>query len=67
MSFKKVSVLCLKEKATQHWFSYFKIAREYLNSCMTNPLDNILTILVYDYSNKGSSLVVYIFHKGIIP
>jgi len=25
----KVSVLNLKEKATQHWFSYFQIARKY--------------------------------------
>jgi len=32
---------------------------------MTNPLNIILTILVYDYSNIGSTLVVYIFHKGI--
>ena len=31
---------------------------------MTNPLNIILTILVYDYSNMSS--VVYIFHKGII-
>jgi len=33
---------------------------------MTNPLNIILTIWVYDYINIGSSLVVYIFHKGII-
>ena len=33
---------------------------------MTNPINIILTILVYDYSNIGSSLVVYIVHKGII-
>jgi len=25
----KVSVLNVKEKATQHWFSYFQIARKY--------------------------------------
>ena len=31
---------------------------------MTNPLNIILMILVYDYSNIGSSLVVYIFHKA---
>jgi len=31
---------------------------------MTDPLNIILTILVYDYSNIGSSLVVYIFHKA---
>jgi len=33
---------------------------------MTNLLNIILMILVYDYSNTGSSLAVYIFHKGII-
>jgi len=33
---------------------------------MTNPLNIILEILVYDYSNIGSSLVVYIFRKGIM-
>jgi len=33
---------------------------------MTNPLNNILTILVYDYSNIGSSSIVYIRQKGII-
>ena len=32
---------------------------------MTNPLNIILTSLVYDYPNIVSSLVVYIFHKGI--
>jgi len=25
----KVSVLGLEEKATQHWFTYFQIARKY--------------------------------------
>jgi len=25
----KVSVLSLKEKAPQHWFSYYQIARKY--------------------------------------
>jgi len=25
----KVSVLSLKENATQHWFSYYQIARKY--------------------------------------
>jgi len=29
MGFMKVLVLSLKEKATQHWFSYFQIARKY--------------------------------------
>jgi len=32
----------------------------YLKSFMTNPLNIILMIWVYDYSNIGSSLVVYI-------
>ena len=27
----KESVLSLKEKTTQHWFSYFQIARMYYN------------------------------------
>jgi len=29
MDFMKVSVLSLKEKATQHWFTYYQIARKY--------------------------------------
>jgi len=29
MGFMKVSVLSLKEKATQHWFFYNQIARKY--------------------------------------
>jgi len=33
---------------------------------MTNPLNIILTILVYDYSNIGLSLVVYVYNNGII-
>jgi len=33
---------------------------------MTNPQNIVLMILAYDYSNIGSSLDVYIFHKGII-
>jgi len=33
---------------------------------ITNPLNIILTILVYDYSNIGLSLVVYVYHNGII-
>ena len=33
---------------------------------MTNRLNVIMTIFVYDYSNIGSNLVVFIFHKGII-
>jgi len=33
---------------------------------MINLLNITLKILVYDYSNIGSSLVVHIFHKGII-
>jgi len=66
MGFMKVSVLSLKEKATQHWLFYFQIARKYYKSVMTNRLNIILTISLYDYSNIGSSLVIYIFHKGII-
>ena len=67
MGFRKVSVFSLKEKATQHWLSYFQIARKYQHYFMTNPINIILMILVYDYSNIGSSLVVYnIFHKCII-
>jgi len=34
---------------------------------MTNPLDIMLMISVYDNSNIGPSSVVYIFHKSIIP
>ena len=37
----KESVLNLKEKTTQHWFSYFQIARQYLKSFMTDPLNII--------------------------
>jgi len=33
---------------------------------MTNQINIILTILVYDYSIIASSLVDYKFHKGII-
>ena len=62
----KVSVLSLKEKATQHWFSYFQIATKYLTSFITNPLIIMLKSLIYDCPNIGSSLVVCIFHKGII-
>ena len=32
---------------------------------MTNRLNVILTIFVYDYSNIVLNLVVFIFHKGI--
>jgi len=32
----KVSVLSLKEKTTQQWFSYFQIACKYFNSFMTD-------------------------------
>ena len=35
------SVLSLKEKTTQHWFSYFQIACKYLKYFMTNPLNII--------------------------
>ena len=33
---------------------------------MTNRLNVILTIFVYDYSNIVSNLVVFIFHKALI-
>ena len=36
------SVLSLKEKTTQTWFSYFQIASKY--SCMTDLLN-----IVYDF------------------
>ena len=62
----KVSVLSLKEKATQPWFTYFQIACKYKQSFMTNPLKINLTMLVYDYSKIGLSSVAYIFHKGSI-
>ena len=35
------SSLSLKEKTTQHWFSYLQIARKYLNSLMTHLLNII--------------------------
>jgi len=35
----KEFVLSLKEKTTQHWFSYFQIARKYYNSFMIDPLN----------------------------
>ena len=62
----KVSVLSLKEKSTHNWFSYFQIARKYQKPFMTNPLNIMLTSLIYDFSDIVSSLVVYIFHKDII-
>ena len=40
------SVSNLKEKTTQHWFSYFQIAGKYLKYFMTNPLN----IIFYDFS-----------------
>ena len=46
----KESVLSLKEKTTQHWFSCFQIDRKYLKSYMTDPLniilDNFCTLLL---------------------
>ena len=39
------SVLSLKEKTTQHWFSYFQIACKYLKYFMTDPLNMIF----YDF------------------
>jgi len=38
----KASVLSLKEKTTQHWFSYFQIVHKYSKSFMTDPLNIIL-------------------------
>jgi len=35
----KESVLILKEKTAQHWFSYFQIACKYLKYFMTDPLN----------------------------
>ena len=69
MGFKKVTVLNLKEKATQHWFSYFWNCPQVLKIFYDWPVkyyfDDFGTH-VYDYSNIRSSLDVYIFHKGII-
>jgi len=53
----EVSFLSLKEKAVQHWFSYYQIARKYKQSFMTISL-----CIIFD---RGSSSVVYIFHKRI--
>jgi len=41
MLFMKESVLSIKEKTTQHWFSYFQIARKYLTYFMTDLLNTI--------------------------
>ena len=35
------SVLTFKENRKQHWFSFSLIARNYLTSFMTDPLDCI--------------------------
>ena len=35
------SVLSLKEKTTQHWFSYLQIARNYLHSFRTDPVNTV--------------------------
>ena len=58
-----IGVKCERKNNTT-LFSYFQIARKYL--FMTNSLNVILTILMYDYPNIGSNLVVYIFRKGIM-
>ena len=52
----KISVFNLKEKNPHNNIGYptFELTA------------SIKTSLVYDYSNIGSSLVVYIVHKGII-
>ena len=34
----KESVLSLKEKTTQHWFSYLQIACKYLKNCYDSPV-----------------------------
>jgi len=66
MGFMKVSVLSLKKKQHNIGFPTFKFPESTKKTIMTNPLNIILTILVHDYSNIGSCLVVYIFHKGFI-
>jgi len=63
----KGSVLSLKEKTTQPWFSYFQIACKYLKYFMTDALNIIyddFDISVLGYI--GPSSVDYVFHKGII-
>ena len=37
----KESMLSLKEKTIQHWFSYFQITRKYLKCFMTSLLNII--------------------------
>jgi len=46
MLLMKESVFSLKEKITQDWFSYFKIAHKYQKSFMTDPLN-----LIFDESS----------------
>ena len=45
----KISVLSLKEKTTQHWFSYFQITHKYLTSLMTDQLNIMIIILMICY------------------
>jgi len=56
------SVLSLKEKATtQHWFFYFQIARKYLKSFITHPLNIIyddFVIWLPDYGIEFSCLYI---------
>ena len=66
------SVLSLKEKTTQHWFSYLQIARKYLQSFMTDPLN----IIFDDFGIMMSRLLyrvqlsIYstraLFHKNLV-
>ena len=41
MLLMKDTVLSWKEKATQHWFSYFQIVPKYEKSFRTKPLNII--------------------------
>ena len=45
----KISVLSLKEKTTQPWFSYFQFTRKYLKSFTTDLFNILLAISVLDY------------------
>jgi len=54
MSFIKVSVLSLKEKSNTTLFFLLLNCPQVLKLFMTNPLNIILTTLVYDYSIIGS-------------
>ena len=62
----KESVLSLKDKTAQHWFSYLQFVRKYSKYLKTDPLNIIFKISVYDYYTTGSNSAVYILNKGII-